>query len=594
MTQPDWNDERIAAAFRARFERPAPPTLAGVVHQAITGTSPARFGPARRAPMWGFAAAAVVVAVVAVAFGFGSLGRLVVGPSPSDTTATASADATPSALPTPTEQALPGSVFGLQIVHVSDAITVRDDGADRREMAVLGWFTSHPPIPCPAPIAPPVSPIQSRCPDDLEWLTERPESLIHQSRDGSSLTSAPTGPALHVDLDGLDRSWEPVDFGIAANGDSVPTDVVFVGHFDDPRASLCPTDEETACQDRFVVDSVGSVEGVAQPRSMLGLADTSATSSVADIEAIVANEAPQSPILSMQVVSGPDDLASSEPSLASGQNGLIDQRVLWIVRVLGTDGETTYIVVDGTDAIYELTPGGDAILVGGSPLGPTASPGSSGAPSPSPSPAPWPPAGATVIELTSAVGTGDLPAQVAVVDKSGRLRAVAENSGAAPTTFPADDPGAYAEPGLPGRVHIVWTGGICDSHITVTVAADLRTITFDMGPQPDCDTIGIGRELVLDFSGSVDVPAITFVRAGANQPTPPAERGYDLDCASIAPDTCEGRAAAIVADYLNASPPKRVIAVRLSDDLCGSFGVDFDDGTSASTIIDCFIPPSPR
>ena len=77
------------------------------------------------------------------------------------------------------------------------------------------------------------------------------------------------------------------------------------------------------------------------------------------------------------------------------------------------------------------------------------------------------------------------------------------------------DPGAYPEPGKPGRVHLAWTGSICDSRITVTVAADLKSITFDMGPQPTCDSLGVVREVVLDFLGPVDVSAIEISLATA-------------------------------------------------------------------------------
>ena len=237
----------------------------------------------------------------------------------------------------------------------------------------------------------------------------------------------------------------------------------------------------------------------------------------------------------------------------------------------------------GAVASSGVNPNNEAVSVGGS-----------AAPSgPPPSAAPWPPAGATVVTLTSQVGAEAPPAQVAAVDESGRLTGVTEKGVIDPATVPFDGRfGAYAEPGKPGRVHLEWIGGICDKRITVTVAADLKAITFDMGPIVDCDSIGIGRQLVLDFSGSVDVPAIALGDATAGLPAA-SERGYTLDCGTLGPDTCETKAAAIVAAALKESPPKRVIAVRLSDDPCGSFTVDFDDGTSRGTIIDCFIPPSP-
>jgi hypothetical protein len=227
-------------------------------------------------------------------------------------------------------------------------------------------------------------------------------------------------------------------------------------------------------------------------------------SSVTDIEAVIANEAPQSPILSMAIVNGPVGLAQMEPSLANGQAGVTNRPVLWVARVLEGESISTYIVIDGTDAIYEMNPNNEAILVGGSvpPSAPSASPG------------PWPPAGATVVTLTSQVAAGAPPVQVAVVDGSGRLLHVAEKGSVAPrdATVNVADPVGYSEPGKPGRVHLTWTGGVCDSRITVTIAADLKTIAFDMGPQPVCDSLGVDREVVLDFSGSIDVATIEVFR----------------------------------------------------------------------------------
>jgi hypothetical protein len=374
---------------------------------------------------------------------------------------------------------------------------------DDRELAVKGWFTPAPLISCgPAPTAAPLSPLQRQCPDRSQWLDQDAESLIHVQ--GDTLTnSAPRGPALNPDLEGLDTSWAPALPVTGTDADSTPTDVVFIGHFDDRRAALCPAGEQAACRDRFVVDSVAFAKGQPVPRSLVRLTETPASSSVADIEAIIANEAPQSPVLSMAVVDGPVGLAAMEPSLANGQAGLIQRPVLVVVRVLESERLSTYIVIDGTDAIYEMNPDGKAISVGGSPTpsGPLVSA------------APWPPAGAAVVTLTSQVGAGAPPVEVAVVDHSGRLVSVTEKGGVDPSTMLVAIPiGAYPEPGKPGRVHIVWTGGICDSQITLTIAADLKRATFDMGPQPLCDTMGIDRELVLDFSGSVDVSAIEFVR----------------------------------------------------------------------------------
>jgi hypothetical protein len=206
------------------------------------------------------------------------------------------------------------------------------------------------------------------------------------------------------------------------------------------------------------------------------------------------------------------------------------------------------------------------------------------------SPAAPAPSGAVVVELTSEVGVGAPPVQVAVIDKSGRLVSVIEKGAVDPSTMSFDGRfGAYPESGTPGRVHLAWVGGICDSRVTVTVAADLGSITFDMGPQPaNCDSIGVGRELVLDFDGTVDVPSIKLIDV-ADLLTPTAgARDYTLDCGPLGPDTCEQKAAAVVA--ANATgPPKRLESITFFDE-CGSYTVVFDDGSGMTAINDCVQP----
>ncbi|HEX6869351.1 MAG TPA: hypothetical protein VF119_11130 [Candidatus Limnocylindrales bacterium] len=558
MTQPDWDDDRIDAAFHARFDRPAPTDLAHDVHVRIAGTSPARFGGVRLRPAWSVGIAAVIVVALAgtALVGLGGLGRTGATPLPSGAL---SSDPGPSAIPT--EQALPGVAYErLPIIGVRDAIAVRDAGVDDREMAVKGWFTLARPRNCGiVPPERPISPVQLRCPWDRTWLTA--------DRDDANV---PTGPALNPMVSGLDMtSFEQA---------STPVDVVLVGHFDDRRAEMCPEAEIQACRDRFVVDSVAFVDGVEQPTSGLRMTE-GVTTSDAEIAAIVANEAPDSPILSTTVVSGPGSLVDLEPSLGTGQENLIDQRALWIVRVLESERVVTYIVVDGSDAIYEMNPEGEAILVGGDPPEPSR---------PSAPASVWPPAGARLVELTSEVGAGQPPVRVAVVDHSGRLEGVTEKGTIDPSTQSLDQRiEAYAEPAVsPGRVHLVWVGSICDSQITVTVAADLKTITFDMGPLVDCDSIGIGRELVLDFSGPVEVPEIDLVD-GTGRPQPPGP-GYSIDCGPIEHDACLAKAAGIAA----ATPEKQLASIVLTDE-CGSYTATFKDGTGVGASVDCILPPEP-
>ena len=203
---------------------------------------------------------------------------------------------------------------------------------------------------------------------------ERPETLISHSGTGVTI-AGPSGPFLNPDLDGVDRSWEPRGGGVLdANGLSVPIDVVLVGHFDDRRAALCPKAEVAACRDRFVVDSVARVHGVEPPPSVIGGAPGSTTSTVADVEAIVANVAQQGPILSIVVVDPSTDLSMVEPSLTVKGDGTLVRSTVWVVRVLETDRVATYIVADGTDTIYEMNPDNRPVQVGGKTPGASAEP----------------------------------------------------------------------------------------------------------------------------------------------------------------------------------------------------------------------------
>jgi hypothetical protein len=572
----DWDDDRLTAAFHTRFDRSAPVTVARAVHAAIAGTTPTRFHAFERLQARHLATAAVVIVLVgALTVALADIGRLGGGPS---TPAGSGGVATAGVSATPTAQAITGEAFSLPVIQVTDAIAVRDAGVDDRELAVMGWFTPPRLVSCgPAPTADPVSPLESVCPDELTWLTENWESLVHV-RGNRTDGSGPQGPALNPDLDELDSSWWP-DLPIAGvDGDSAPIDVVFVGHFDDRRAELCPEAEVEACRDRFVVDAVATVAGMPQSRSVVRQTGMVAGSTESDIEAIVANEAPQSPILSMVVTDGAEGLVRIEPSLAYGQQGLTGRPVVWVVRVLESERVVTYIVVDGTDAIYELGQEGDATHVGGTTGDPVVTPG------------PWPPDSAVIVPLTSAVGAGKPPVEVAVVDESGRLTGATEKGTVDPFDAPIGTSGslfdAYAEPAKPGRVHLTWIGGICDGHITVTVAADLSTITFDMGPQPDCDSIGVGRELVLDFERSVDVPSIELRDAADNPKGSPA---YNLDCGPLGPDTCQKKASAVIAANEKRSPTNRVVSIAFSDE-CGSYTVLFDDGTARGADIDCILP----
>ena len=316
-----------------------------------------------------------------------------------------------------------------------------------------------------------------------------------------------------------------------------PTDVVLRRPFRRPAGRALPggRDRRPAATGSSSIRSPSSTASSSRPA---WLRQTPATPCrpTHDIEAIVANEAPDSPILSMTVVDGPTGLAAVEPSLGTGQQGLIDQPVLWIVRVLESERVSTYVVIDGSDAIYEMNPEGEAILVGGTPPTPGASP----------SAGPWPPADALVLELPG-VDIGKPPVRVAIVDESGRFVSAMEQD---PATITLDGRfGAYRGTGQTGTRqpdlgrrdlrqpdHDHGRGGPSVDHLRHGSATGLR---FDRRRAP-ADPRTSPAPWTCRRSRSVEAAAVPSPPAGV----PP---GYALDCGPLAPDACESRAAEIVA-----------------------------------------------
>lgn len=410
----------------------------------------------------------------------------------------------PPVSPTPIPLAtLPSNIMGIPIIGVGDAIAVRDDDVNDRELAVRGWFSPISPMSCPYTLA--TSPVQPVCPDDWTVLMEEPESLVTVAPDGFE-GRTPTSPSFQIDFDDLDRTWEPE---LPVVGPATPIELVVVGHFDDRRSFACPLADVDRCRDRFVVDRVAFADGRAMPTSALDLVDGGAVSAAAEVEATVSETARGAEFLSMAAVDGELGLQRVEPSIGVFAP-LQGQRAVWVVRLLdrcvirctarGVGEFGTYLVVDGTDALFKIDADNVATQVAGSlSLA---------------SPDPWPPDGATVVVMGSPVGAGRPPARVAVVDRSGWLASVRE--------VRPDDPGLidtlggnavafFDDPAHGGRFRLAWIGGVCDGDMTVTIEARIERIIVDGGLQPPCDAMGVLRELVLDFSGPVD-PGIVEVR----------------------------------------------------------------------------------
>ena len=183
---------------------------------------------------WAGAAAAVLVVAVGAAVVGSQIIRSSGEPAASSAEPTSSA-ASASAVPS-TESGLPGSVLELDVITVSDAIAVRDAGQDDRELAVAGWFTPIGPIPVSVPRRvdqPDPAPLPR-----LDGLADRGARVAlppnRELRDDEAAGRARAQSRLGWDRSTVGAVRSPLV------GDSVPIAVVFVGHFDDRRAELCP------------------------------------------------------------------------------------------------------------------------------------------------------------------------------------------------------------------------------------------------------------------------------------------------------------------------------------------------------------------
>lgn len=145
------------------------------------------------------------------------------------------------------------------VMTVPDAIVIQGKN-DPSAIAVAGWFQQPFLSSCPAPMVQLV-PVIEGCASFGGWLMALPESVVLVRQNGMESRPA-VGPSVEVSFDGPDRNWERP---LPQLGWSVPLPVVFVGHFDDPRAVGCQPDSRRSCLDRFVVTVVAWVNGADQP-----------------------------------------------------------------------------------------------------------------------------------------------------------------------------------------------------------------------------------------------------------------------------------------------------------------------------------------
>lgn len=271
-----------------------------------------------------------------------------------------------TAFPSPPDWWAGRAAMGLPVISVSDAIAIRDAGVDGQEIAVHGWFSPIGPMSCPYTLA--TSPVQPVCPDQYVVLMAEPESLVTREANGFS-GREPTGTAIQIDLDDLDGGWQP---GLPDLGPAQPAEIAVVGHFDDRRSSACPADQLAACRDRFVVDRLDWVNGETKPTSLVDLAP-GAGRPFDEAQAVLEVVRPQVTVLSAVHVAG-TDLSRIEPTIAGRRGGLVQEKAMWIVRVLADRAPATYLYVDNTADLYELGADGPTLMAptSGDPSGPPA------------------------------------------------------------------------------------------------------------------------------------------------------------------------------------------------------------------------------
>lgn len=263
MIQDPWSDERLAAAFADRYDRPAPRELTRATLERIRVTP-------RRSRWWptvdrpaalGLVSVVAVVAILAVfvAPRAGIAPGASIAPSGAKSPAASLAQNTPyeSFPPSPAVAGFAATAAGLQVRAVTDAATLLagPDLSDT-ELAFAGWYSASDRILRCAMRLEPVSPIEQPC-GQRAWLSSSAVPFL--AADGS-WTLGGLDTSTRIDL----RFVAPVDPIAGVGGPNramvtTPRPAVLIGHFNDERAQRCTA--PTSCERTFVVDGIASTSG---------------------------------------------------------------------------------------------------------------------------------------------------------------------------------------------------------------------------------------------------------------------------------------------------------------------------------------------
>lgn len=463
MTTSDpWDDNRLAAAFKARAATaaPVPADLASDTSVTLRRRR-MRSGARWWRPLPMAAAAAVVVSIVGL--GLAMSWRTGAPPASAGPSAPVASGAAPS-------NGRADTVLGLPVIDVPAALAVRDAGDDDRELAVRGWYS---PIGFPD-----------------QWVL--------------SATQVPTGDVFQIDLGGIDASDLPWGPDVVP---AEPAEIVVVGHFDDRRSRRCPADVEQSCRDTFAVDRVDAVDGKPQPLShLVMIKDGDPQSTLDEVLSAFAEAVPDAVVLS--VVTADNALVEViEPTLKVDPNYLGDGAswilsVRWVIRTLEAGHPRTYVVTDGITGVWRMDVDGNLFRVAGDPTA-----------TPLPTEGPWPPEGTiTRFRLTRYVDPRYPPVEVAILDPTGVTVTAREVRDDDPVVERPDSPDGHAwvtgQPGDATSIRLGWLGGLCDRHVTITVDSVDSILVAGSARASACRLMGIDREVVLTFREPVDASII--------------------------------------------------------------------------------------
>jgi hypothetical protein len=330
-----WEDERLAAAYRALAARPAPADLTDATLAASAGRAK-QGGRGIRGwtrPMFRWPRAALAGS----AFGLVLVAVLVAGLALRSTPVPV-ASAT-SAAP----EGAPKTVDGLAVLSVSRALAAEAGGNPPSDglVAVGGWIDRLPAHSCPAPEQTPAA-LEDTCSARKLLLTETKQELvvIEPGRGGTMImANPPVAPFLYA----REPAGSYVDPLLPAGGfdDSSayrPLQAVLVGHFHDARAAECGADQRVACESAFVVDRLAWLDGKGfGPNVSIGGDSNGAELKphlTADgvLAALRSSLAPSDTVVSMAAVSLIDITTITGKGMQASGNG---SDLLWFVRIAG-------------------------------------------------------------------------------------------------------------------------------------------------------------------------------------------------------------------------------------------------------------------